>query len=134
MNYIYDIIVNFTDINLFYDSYEWKNNDHLINVRKAPIFKFSTNVIEDFINYKIKINKSFLKKINNQFILFKKDKINISYLAILSNGEKSIAISIDSDGYIIYKSSLLLDEEMEANRIVSKLNNYEIKYLKCSCS
>lgn len=132
MTYIYDIILNFTDINLYYESYEWNNNDHLINVKKAPIFKVSTKIISDIINYKIKVNIKFLSKISNQSSLFRKDKNNISYLAILSNGEKTIGISLDNDGYIIYKSSLLIDEEIEANTIANKLKETEIKYIKCS--
>ena len=31
MDYIYDIILNFNEE--FYDFYEWKNNDNIINVR-----------------------------------------------------------------------------------------------------
>lgn len=132
MTYIYDIMLNFTDINLFYESYEWKNTDHIINVKKAPLFKVATKEIEDFINYKIKINNNFLNKINNQFLLFKKDKNNVSYLAVLSDKNKSIGISIDNDGYVIYKSSLLLDEEEEANKIATKLEETKIDYIKCS--
>ncbi len=132
MTYIYDIILNFTDLNLFYEYYEWKNTDNLINVRKAPIIKVSKDVFNDFINYKVKVSKTFLNKIKNQSLLFRKDKNDISYLVIISNKEKSIGISFNEEGYIEYKSALLIDEEDEANRIVAKMLETSIKYLKCS--
>lgn len=132
MTYIYDIILNFTDLNLFYEYYEWKNTDNLINVRKAPILRVSTKVLNDFMNNKIKVPKTFLNKIKNQALLFRKDKNDITYLVIISNKEKSIGISFDNEGYIEYKSALLIDEEEEANKIASKLIDTSIKYVKCS--
>ena len=37
MNYIYDIVLNFNK--LYYDFYEWKESDNLLNFRKIPLFK-----------------------------------------------------------------------------------------------
>ena len=37
MNNIYDVILNF--LNNYYEVYEWKNTDDIINVRTAPCRK-----------------------------------------------------------------------------------------------
>ncbi len=129
MTFIYDILLNYTN-NYYYDFYEWDKKDNIINVKKIPLFYVNNKIINDFINYKIKINKSFLKIINNKSIYLKKDKEKYNYSAIFSSGEKSIGIVFNDDGNIIFKSSMLLDEEDEANRIALKQKETCIKYKK----
>lgn len=128
MKYIYDIILNFTDKFSFYEYYEWQKNDELINIRKAPIFKIESNTLEDFINNEVKVDENFLKVINNKYILYKKDIKKIKNVIVLSNGEKSIGISFDNKGHVIYKSPMLIDEEDEANKIISKEKYTDINY------
>ena len=60
MNYVYDILLNFNE--KFYDFYDWNVRDLIDHMRKIPIFKVSKNVLEDFLNYDIKIEKEFLDK------------------------------------------------------------------------
>lgn len=129
MTFIYDILLNYTN-NYYYDFYEWDKKDNIINVKKIPLFYVNNKIINDFINYKIKINKSFLRIINNKSIYLKKDKEKYNYSAIFSSGEKSIGIVFNDDGNIIFKSSMLLDEEDEANRIALKQKETCIKYKK----
>ena len=50
------------------------------------------------------------------------------YSVIFSNGKKSIGIGFDRNGLIKYKSSMLLDEEEEANRIALKNKICNLKY------
>ena len=128
MKYVYDIILNFTDKSCFYEYYEWQKNDELINVRKAPIYKVKSKILEDFINNDIKVEESFIKNINNKNILYKKDIKKINNVLILSNGKKSIGVSFDKFGYLIYKSPMLIDEEDEVNKIISKEKYTDITY------
>ena len=37
MEYVYDIVLNFMD--KYYDYYEWKKKDRIINIKKIPLFK-----------------------------------------------------------------------------------------------
>ncbi len=128
MNYIYDIILNFTDTNFYYDFYEWKQDDKLINIKKIPIFKVDKKTINDFINNSIKVDKKFLKTIEGKSIQLKKDKYD--YLCLLSNTEKTIGVDFDNNGKLIYISSMLIDEENDANNLAKKLINHKIIYKK----
>ena len=125
MNYIYDIILNLTN-SYYYDFFEWEKNDNLVNIKKAPVIRVNIETLKDFINYKIKVDKKFLTLIENKSMTFKKQN-NYKYLVILSNIEKSIGIVFLENGTILYKSSMLLDEEVEANNIASK-KIYKINY------
>ena len=67
MNYIYDIILNFTSN--YFDFYEWKNEDILINFKKIPLFHVNSDVINDFIYYDIEVDKSFLNSIKGRSLV-----------------------------------------------------------------
>ncbi len=126
MTYIYDIVLNFTDVNRYYEVYEWEKEDHLVNIKKALILRVNNKVLNDFIKYKIKVNKSFLEFLKDKSMCYKKDKIK--YLVILSNTEKSVGFSFDELGNIIYKSSLLFDEEEIVNKMALKIDKTDIIY------
>lgn len=129
MTFVYDVVLNFSDRNLFYESYEWDKNDIIVTIRKGPLFKISKKTMYDFINFNLKVSKDFLKTIFNKCLLLKKDKNKTNYLAFFSTGDKCIGVSFDDKGYIIYRSALLFDEEIEINKIASKLEVYDIKYV-----
>lgn len=129
MTYIYDIVLNFTDC-YYYDFFEWEKKDNIINIKRIPIYHVNKETIYDFINYKIRIDKNFLKEIDNQSIFLRKDRNKYNYSVILSSGEKSIGICLNDLGNVIYKSSMLLDEEIDANRIANKEKIISIKYKK----
>lgn len=126
MTYIYDIVLNFTDVNRYFDVYEWEKDDHLVNIKKALILRVNNKVLNDFIKYKIKVNKTFLEFIKDKSMCYKKDKIK--YLVILSNGEKSVGFSFDELGNILYKSSLFFDEEEIINKMALKIDKSDIIY------
>ena len=127
MNYIYDVVFNFTN-NYYYDFFEWDKKDNLVNIKKAPLIRVDSKTFLDFIDYKIKVDKSFLSLIENKSMSFKKNE-NYKYLVVLSNKEKCIALVFRENGLILYKSAMLLDEEEEANQLVSE-EIFKIKYKK----
>ena len=131
MIYVYDIVVNFTN-KYYYDFYEWDNKDNIINVKKIPLFRVSTNTIYDFINYKIKIDQSFLMIIENKTIMFKKNRDKYIYSAVFSDTEKSIVLNFDNKGNVIFKSAMLFDEEDDTNSISMNKKEEIIKYKKYS--
>ena len=129
MNYIYDVILNFTD-SIYYDFYEWNSSDNLINIRKIPVIRVNKNTLYDFINKRVKIDKDYLKKFENKSIFLRKDKNKYNYSLIISNGEKSIGLCFNKNGNVLYKSSMLIDEEDEVNKIVLNEKETVIKYKK----
>ena len=129
MTFIYDIILNFTN-NYYYDFYEWNKKDNLINVKKIPLVRVSKKTLNDFIKYKIKVDKELLKIIYDKSIYLKKDKNKYNYSTIFSNGEKSIGIVFNEDGIVMFKSALFFDEEDDANKLSLKQKEMHIKYKK----
>ena len=129
MTFIYDIILNFTN-NYYYDFYEWNKKDNLINVKKIPLIRVSKKTLNDFIKYKIKVDKELLKIIYDKSIYLKKDKNKYNYSTIFSNGEKSIGIVFNEDGIVMFKSALFFDEEDDANKLSLKQKEMHIKYKK----
>ena len=127
MIYIYDVLLNFTD-NFYYDFYEWTNKDNLVNSKKIPCIYVDKKVLSDLIHYKIKIDKKFLRDIDNKNVYLRKDKEKYNYSVIFSSREKSIGIVFDENGYIKYKSAMLPDEEDEANRLAQRQKLMTIKY------
>ena len=112
MNYIYDVLLNF-DSNI-YDHYEWNLNDNIYHIKKIPIFKVEENIIEDVVNYNLKLKEDFLSKIKNKTeIYLNRVSKPIEYACILCNNEKVIAIKIDNKGKINKYSKMLISEELE---------------------
>ena len=112
MNYIYDVILNFNDN--YYEVFEWKNTDNIINVRKIPFIKVSDS---DFISLKnniIKLDKENLDEIIDEFNVFDYNlSDNIIFLA--SSNTASIALMFDNDGNLIKRSAMVFDEEDEGD-------------------
>lgn len=130
MNYMYDILLNFTNSKKVYEFFEWESTDVIINVKKIPIFKIAKETLWDLLNYRIKVDKSFLKKIENTSIVYKQNKKRFKHLAIFSDGSKAIGINLSDNGIVEYKSSMLLDEEEEATYIAEKLQLEKLEYQK----
>ena len=66
MIYIYDILLNFNTE--FFEFYEWEKSDLLFHIKKIPIYKVETKVIEDFLTKKVIIDSPLLLEIYNDFI------------------------------------------------------------------
>ena len=127
MNYVYDILLNFNE--RFYDFYDWNVRDLIDHMRKIPIFKVSKNVLEDFLNYDIKIEKEFLDKVQDKAEIFWGRKVkNISYAFLLTDCKKVIGFKLKDNQLLI--SDLLLDEEEVALEMVPLLNETKILYSK----
>ena len=69
MDYIYDIVLNFQ--NQYYDFFEWKNTDKVINIKKISVYLVND---EDYLN--LKYNDVILDREN----LTKQIKIFLFYL------------------------------------------------------
>lgn len=125
MNYIYDILLNFHDI--LYDFYDWNPNDNIINVRKIPLFKITSNQLKEIKENSIRFDSEFLKKIQNKTELFSgKDIKYIEYCCLFSDGSETLAVLIKNNH--VEKSHLLVDEELEVLEVVTRLKEETIEY------
>lgn len=112
MNYIYDILLNLNDS--AYDFYEWNVSDAIVHIRKAPIFRVSTEQLGSFKQNKFQLSEVFLKKIENKAEEFTNRSVEkIPYLFFATDTKSVIAFQLNEKGIVTKKSMLLVDEEEE---------------------
>lgn len=129
MNYIYDVLINFDS--MIYDHFEWNINDNIYHIKKVPLFKVDEKTINDIKNYNIVVSEEFLNKIKNKTeIYLNRGSKQIEYACILCNGEKVLAVKIDSNGKITRYSKMLISEEIEAIETAELINLTNISYTK----
>ena len=95
MTYTYDVLLNFTDDNRIIEFFEWENEDILDHVKKIPLVRVSSKQLEELSNYNVIIDKTFLEKIRNITISYKKTK-NLEYATLISDLNKVIALEFNS--------------------------------------
>ncbi len=125
MLYIYDILVNFMDGNRIYEFFEWDYKDIIEHIRKIPAIRVDQKTFRDLLNYEVRVDQEFLRLIKDKTYTYKE---GIEYALIISNLERCYALEFNSRGEIIYKSSLLIDEEDDIIECSRKLDEFKIGY------
>lgn len=119
MNFIYDILVNFNE-NL-YDFYDWNVSDNVNHIRKIPLFRVETSVLEKIKCFNLKFEPNFLKKIENRTEKFtSRDVEKINYAALFSDCNDVIAVKFSMDGINYQMSKLLVDEQEEVIEVCNR--------------
>lgn len=126
MNYIYDIVLNFNRD--YFEFFQWKKGDKIINVKKIPVFKVGSEDLKCFKYNIVKVSKDFLDKIYNLTCFY--SKMDYKYLCLVSDTNESLGIMFDKEGKLIKRSSLVFDEEEEVNEEVSGEDFIEIEYIE----
>lgn len=124
---IYDILINWNDIDKLYDFYEWESNDEFTHIKKIPLIKIKEQDYNNILNSDIKVNKEFLNLIKNKTEIYNKEQPNL-YSTLFTDGIRAFAIKFNGSGRSIYKSNLLLDEKEEIIEISYKLKTSNIDY------
>lgn len=109
MNYIYDLVLNFSENERILEFYEWMKEDILSTIAKIPIIRINRFQMNDILNNKISVTKTFLKKYENKTLL--DDGSLLKYSFLVTDLSKVIALEFSGNGEVIRRSSLLLDEE-----------------------
>lgn len=129
MIYIYDILLNWTKEERLNEFYEWNLEDDLEHIKKIPIIRVSEVMLKDLLTSKVKIDKTFLFKIKCRTESYFHNDIDvIDYAVIVTTLKKALAIELDDEGNVIYRSALLLDEEDEVLEIGEELTRMDIDY------
>lgn len=108
MNYYYDFLINLQDKYIYF--YEWDNKDDIISLSKLIIIRVSSKVYEELFSNQVRVNKEFLDKVQNKGKM--KNNKFIDYMCIFSDTKNAMVVEFDKEGNSIYKSSLLLDDEL----------------------
>lgn len=129
MIYIYDVLLNWCDINNLYEFYEWDLNDNIEHIKKINLIKIDSKTMNDLLNHEVKVNQSLLDNINTKCEIYEQDNIIfLKYAAIFTDGTRAIAIEFDKNGLSIFKSKMLIDEEAEILDISYRINEIMIIY------
>ena len=125
MTYIYDILLNFNDD--FYEFYEWEKSDKIYHVKKIPLLKVDTKILEDVISNKVIFNEHFLNMIMNKTEMFNNKKAKeLKYAFLLTDSYKVVGINITNNE--INYSDLLLDEAIDIISISERINYTDLEY------
>ena len=109
MNMVYDVMLNYSNENQFFDFYEWDKNDSFLIIQEIPIIKISEKQMIEIEKSIIQVSPSFL---NDIFEKSKSIDFQVFTGLLVMNNDKVIGLKFDRNGLSIEKSSLLLDEEM----------------------
>lgn len=125
MNYFYDLLVNLNE--RLYEFYEWEKDDEIIHLKKIPIFKISKEDLLSFTNNDIKVNKEFIQSIHQKAESYEKNT-DINNIVLFANNIGTLVLEFDKQGNSIYRSKLLLEEELEVLEYLYSLKLTKIDY------
>ncbi len=120
MSYIYDLLCNFSKVGEFRDSYEWEKNDSIIMISKILIYFVDEKGMIDIMKNQIQVSNSFLNQIKDST---ETDFGVISYACLVTDFSRVIALKFSSDGLLIERSSLLLDEE---DAVIEEIKDFSL--------
>lgn len=120
MNYIFDIVLNFHKN--YYNFFEWNRTDKIKNIYKISIYRISDNDLIDLKYNQIKVSDSFINKIKED------NPKNKKIICLVSNTKTTTGLLFDNSGNLLKRSSLLFEEETEANNISKTLPITKIEY------
>lgn len=127
MNYIYDILLNFNDDDMYFEFYEWKEDDCFEHIKRIPIIRISKEQMQDLFLNRIKISPKLLEQIKGNTISYKNKK-DIKYGCLFCDLNRVVALEFNSKGLVISRSNLLLDEEEDIIDETTLLDEEKIEY------
>ena len=122
MNYIYDIVLNFHE--KYYEFFEWEKKDKIKNYFKIPIYRVSDKTLKILKENQVKINSSFLNQLKED------NKKSKKIICIVSNTKLSMGLLFNEYGTLLKRSSMIYEEEEEANEICNNLKITPIPLLE----
>lgn len=127
MIYVYDLLLNFQDVDRLVEFFEWSDDDLLEHIKKIPLFRINSIDMDNICYGTVKFDSTFLEKIKFKTLLYKKKK-TITYAALFCDLNRTVAVEISKQGEVIAKSCLLLDEEGDVIDSSQDLDIFDISY------
>ena len=126
MSYIYDILLNFNKNLIEY--FQWEETDNIKYVKKIMLFRTTTEVIIDFIDFEVLLDSSFTSNIPKYDINNSEEAVKI---CLITDGKIAIGLYIKNNKVLLL-SWLLLDEEYDAlesskNLVLTHINYQKLK-------
>lgn len=126
MNYIYNIHLNFNK--MYFDFYEWNDNDEILHIKKIPIIRTNTSTFKAIISHKIKLNQKELENIEKKTEI--SNKVYKLNCLIMTDTKNVIALKFDQHGTKTMMSAFNLEDEYSilhnSNKLKETVINYKI--------
>lgn len=127
MTYIYDIVLNFNT--LFYEFFEWEDKDKITIIKKIPVIKVESSLLDDLFNKKIIMTDDFLTEINSKCEIIENKHIkSLKYACLFTDTYRVIGVLFNSKYEIVKVSDLLLSDQSEVLNIAKRTNLKNISY------
>lgn len=127
MKKTYDILVNYQKI--AYEFYDWNKTDDVKHIKVIPTFKVSDKCLQDFYNYDLMVDRTFLDMIKDKTEIFIKGlTVKESYACVLFSSYSALSFKFDKQGNVIGKSNLLFDEADDIITTFYSLEETKINY------
>ena len=123
MNYYYDVVLNFFDINMLF--YEWNKFDNFELYKRVPIIQVNSKTLNYFINNNVVVDENFLEMIKDKA---KKKGDCPSYIAIFADRNGSIALEFDENGNSLYRSFLDIDDDLNISEFLYTVDIMKVSY------
>lgn len=127
MKKTYDILVNYQKI--AYEFYDWNKTDDVKHIKVIPTFKVSDKCLQDFYNYDLMVDITFLDMIKDKTEIFIKGlTVKEPYACVLFSSYSALSFKFDKQGNVIGKSNLLFDEADDIITTFYSLEETKINY------
>ena len=127
MKKTYDILVNYQKI--AYEFYDWNKTDDVKHIKVIPTFKVSDKCLQDFYNYDLMVDRTFLDMIKDKTETFIKGlTVKEPYACVLFSSYSALSFKFDKQGNVIGKSNLLFDESDDIITTFYSLEETKINY------
>lgn len=127
MNYIYDVLANFSDE--FFDFFDWNESDDIVHIKKLPIIRVNSDFFYNVKFNSVNVSNDLLEIIFKKTEFFKGNKNKYGYVCALCDSCSAFIVRFDYKGKVLGRSSMLPDEENEVIDISECMNvsDFDIK-------
>ncbi len=129
MYYYYDVLLNFVEVPLLYEFYEWEKEDNVEFVKKIPLFRISTDCLKDNLKYQTKFNTTLVEQIKEK-TLIKGSKDTSFNTFIISDAQNALALEVNEEGLVVSRSKLLPSDELNLNEVMFTMKESTLQYEK----
>lgn len=127
MNFYYEILLNFNEE--LFSFYEWSKNDKLEMIKKIPLLRVKTKLLQEILLYDFKIDLDLLEQLIGRTSC-KNSSNTISCACVFCDTKNCIAIEFDQNGSSISRSALQLEDENNICEIAYSLKCRDINITK----
>ena len=125
MLYVYDILLNFTDVHTYLNFFEWENKKNLTHVKKIPLLKIPNYQLKEIYENEIELQDSIWAKLQGKAKSSCKKNLTIF---LLTDGMKVFAVAFNSKSILEMRSELLADDEEDIIQLGDDLPFTKLEY------